>query len=370
MTQLTKCLQDDALAVRRAAIKGLGRLHALPSLSLLASDELPERLTAIERLTLQELHIVNDPLVATLQDDQLAARLAATRVLAQLWQQPALTPLGDSKADVRRQAAKALANQSNTPLFRTQQTRTRILLPLFAALRDPEASVRREVVHTLGLLGDKQAIAPLITMLSDSNSKVRGRAAGALQQLGKGNVAYLLPALENQNAKIRRHVARILGTLGKKEAVTPLINLLQDADPDVRQQAAISLRQLGTERAIVPALLALRDTNPIVRQRAASVMGQLRDLRALKPLIAALQDESIDVRRDAARSLGQLRDQRAVKPLIKALHDKDAEMRRRAAIALKLLEDKQAISALKAIAFDGDAGVREAVQEALRVLEG
>jgi HEAT repeat protein len=359
IAELTKCLTDDALEVRRTAIKGLGRLHQLPQLSQLASDELPERLTAIERLTLQALDVVNQPLLATLRDDDLAARLAATRALAQLWQLPALAPLGDAKADVRRQGAKALANQPNK----------RALRPLMAALQDPEAGVRREVVHTLGLLGDKQAIAPLIMMLSDSNSKVRGRAAAALQLLGKNNVAGLLPALENKNSKIRRHLARILGALGKKQAVTPLISLLQDANADVRQQAAISLRQLGTERAIVPTLLALRDTNPVVRQRAASVMGQLRDLRALKPLIAVLQDEMVEVRRDAARSLGQLRDLRAVKPLIKVLRDEDAEMRRRAASALKLLGDKQAISALKAIAFDEDAGTREAVQDALRVLE-
>lgn len=55
---------------------------------------------------------------------------------------------------------------------------------LLAALRDPDANVRREAIIELGALGDTRAVQPCIDALRDADEEVRRHAACALGNFG------------------------------------------------------------------------------------------------------------------------------------------------------------------------------------------
>lgn len=60
---------------------------------------------------------------------------------------------------------------------------------LLKALRYKEASVRAEAAESLGQIGDKRAVEPLIQALEDEDTK--GKAMGALRKIGGGKVSIL-----------------------------------------------------------------------------------------------------------------------------------------------------------------------------------
>jgi HEAT repeat protein len=103
-------------------------------------------------------------------------------------------------------------------------------------------------------------------------------------------------------------IAATLGQLGDKRAVEPLIAALRDADKAVRYQAALALAKLKDRRAIRPLLHALFDEMPpvgtdsltgeplFVRTAAAQALGELRATEAVPALKVLLRDEERSVR--------------------------------------------------------------------------
>ena len=87
---------------------------------------------------------------------------------------------------------------------------------LTGALHDPDIAVRAEAASSLGSLGDRSAVEPLITALrSDSDPYVRSLAVGALGDLGDPNArAVLLDALANDTMEVSMAAAKALQSLG------------------------------------------------------------------------------------------------------------------------------------------------------------
>ena len=67
--------------------------------------------------------------------------------------------------------------------------------PLAGRLQDPDAEVRAMVAFGLGLIGDAAGVEPLITALGDPSVLVKGRAAHALGLLGTEKAARAAPAI-------------------------------------------------------------------------------------------------------------------------------------------------------------------------------
>jgi HEAT repeat protein len=158
---------------------------------------------------------------------------------------------------------------------------------------------------------------------------------------------------------VRSSSAWTLGWLGDKRAVEPLVAALGDAgvvgNPWVaRVQAAVALGRLGDKRAIEPLIDVLKR---MAKNKDSAVLGQMpgqaQSLRrsvvkmldalvkigppAVEPLIGVLKDENACMRSFAAEGLGELGDKRAVEPLVAVLKDEDEEVRRSATEALRKL---------------------------------
>ncbi len=136
----------------------------------------------------------------------------------------------------------------------------------------------------------------------------------------KTDVHGLIKALEYPKESIvRQKAAEALGEIADSQAVSSLLESLNDAEVEVRYAAIKSLGQIGDKQAVKPLIAMLKDKKPLARQAASNALGQIGDSQAVKPLIAALSDKDSFVRDEVARALGQIGDVRAVKPLVDAL---------------------------------------------------
>lgn len=223
------------------------------------------------------------------------------------------------------------------------------LVLYLSALNHRSEEIRHWAAESLGTLGDKRAVDPLINTLVNYYGKVRDSATKALTQLGKPAVPPLLAALKDEKILVRNSAAEALGQIGEL-ALRPLIAALQDDDEQVRSNAARALGHLGDGRAVEPLIAALNDEYSPVRYMSARALARLNDSRAVEPLIATLTDKDWRVRDRAAKALGLLGDRRAVDPLILALGDSDSRVRERASEALNLMQPatlEQLINALE-----------------------
>jgi cyclophilin family peptidyl-prolyl cis-trans isomerase/HEAT repeat protein len=188
----------------------------------------------------------------------------------------------------------------------------------------------------------------------------------------------LIRLLTDSEARIRRRAALAVGRVGLTEAAPNLIAVLRaDSDPEVRQMAAFALGLLGdkTQPPITDALRqALADASPLVSGRAAEALGLVGDAASAPDIgrmvaanlgaVAALTPDdhvdNVDNRTPldpaaAAFRLGvyALARLNAYDPLASAVLSPDGQPRVQwwpVAYALQRLEDRRALPALLALA--------------------
>ncbi len=284
---------------------------------------------------------------------------------------------------------------------------------LLNALESDDWAARWDAAMSLGELGDKSAVEPLVRSLTDDHYLVRLEAARALHKLGwmpecdaekahyltakrewselerLGQVAVesLIRILRDENWEVQRAAKQSLVSIGEP-AVESLIRALCDEDKNVRDYAADALGDVEDERAVGSLIGALRDDNSIVRRAAAISLGKIRDARAVAPLIQSLRDKERHVVEAACWALGQIGNaaveplvqaliegripaaealamigKPAVEPLIQLLQHKDVA--HIAAATLGMMGDKQAIAPLTAALQDQNEKLRKAAEEAL-----
>jgi len=103
-------------------------------------------------------------------------------------------------------------------------------------------------------LADRKATKELEAVLASGSAPAKWHAIWALDAIGAGSPA-IQAALKDADASVRRQAARQLGTRKVKEATDALVGLLKDADLTVQFHAATALGRIGAASAI-PALQA------------------------------------------------------------------------------------------------------------------
>ncbi len=315
---LMRALRSPSVDVRLHAVSGLWRMREPPI----------------------------DALFAVLKESDPAARASAALALAEVCREGRVpvplkrlvAAMEDAHAPVRENLVQAI---SRVPARERAD-------PLIAALKDPDARVRRAAVAGLALFrGDAPVREALLAAAQDGDHEVRLTVITALSGAADDRVVDLfLAALKDGRPDIRQAAARSLGATRAARALAPLEAALSDPDAGVRATVARALAE-SAGRAAVPALVAaLRDADANVRREAASALADIGDPAATEPLIAAMGDESGHVRWMAARGLARFGDTRALEPLIAALTDHDGVIREEAAEGLARLADPRAVPAL------------------------
>jgi HEAT repeat protein len=292
-----------------------------------------------------------------------------------------------------------------------------------------EANKRRiqlflKIIESLGKLGDKRGIQPLINLLTSKHEEVRLQAVKALAELGEPHwpaayskltlgrhgdkrivpalmkafgddpsddadiiealgmlgdpraVELLLPLLDSKEKDTRCKAAKSLGQIGDERALAPLMKMLDDTDRIVQYCAVIALGYLGDTRAVEPLIDVMNRRYPGMRYTtsqdyyAAYSLGEIGDKRAVEPLIAVLENEKqvIDMRFSAARALGKIGDTRAVAPLINTLSTNHETLLKSTINSLGSLKDPRAIEPVKKKLNSQYESVREAAANALEKL--
>ena len=324
--------------------------------------------------------------------------------------QPAVGPivkvLGDKKSYIRSYAAKTLNRLNWKP--QTEQERVLYLIaekkwdtlvrigqpavePLVRALGDKSwranRLAHRDIIDTLGRIGDETAVEPLIKYLHDKRSPQPDEAAKALGQIGdRRAVEPLIRALKRAQKRgdhfLLSDTVQALGKIGDPRAVESLIEVLQDKDARLaRAAAARSLGEIGDPRAVEPLREALSFKNRGLCQAAVEALDKLGQkpetqqeelthliatknyeelIKVGQPAIDQLIDilalHDVSARLLAVEVLGEIGEPNAIEPLIWALKDKNSYVCAAAAKAIRKNPDKRAIEPLKRLLSDWHAG--------------
>ena len=180
--------------------------------------------------------------------------------------------------------------------------------------------------------------------------RVRALCAKAIgNQKNTDYVSSLLYCLNNkdENYRVRIACADALGRIGDRYAVAPLISVVEDEDEKsifLRESAATVLGLLGDSRAIDPLVSILETKKGIVdkfsflKERVIESLNKVgigSNDRAFKALKKSLMDESSQVRIDAIEALMNSDHPKAYEAIKSCLIlDSDEEVKKNALIAL------------------------------------
>lgn len=254
---------------------------------------------------------------------------------------------------------------------------------LIEALKSPDnEDERRRIMDSLVSIGEP-AVAALLKVLNGDRRFVdkRGAAAITLGDIG-GAIAFNTLAQilndETDSSHVRFGAAIGLSRTKNPDAVSVLIDRLDDSSEHVQHGVMLVLGDTGDGRAYEPLMAILQSDKTQCHSTAASALGNLRDVRAVEPLLSALQDDNCLVRSSAAGALGEIGDPRAVEPLIAFLQSRrqfdnshESHFEKICAItALKALGDERAKDVLIAAQIDAqkqnDISIQRVSRDALK----
>jgi HEAT repeat protein len=215
----------------------------------------------------------------------------------------------------------------------------RVLKPLIDALNDESLYVRRAAVSELGKLEQDVAVLPLIDCLDDEDWQVRLQVTELLAEIGTEIDKPLLVAVEGADKRTKAGAASVLGRRKSENAVFPLISLLEEKDWMVRDEAALALSRINSDQALKPLMALLHHKTGYVREEAAWVLGEMRAKVAVESLIRVLDDD--DMGWMAAVSLGKIGGEEAAGHLKKRADDPSARVGQGALWALERMESQK-----------------------------
>jgi HEAT repeat protein len=361
-----KLSPNESFAFRVLIAEGLARFpgaEARPALLKLIEDPAP-RVRAAATVSLVKVSkanprddVVITALVAALEREKLPAiQTAIMESLAAFDRNRVADVLLQTRSGDKKLAAtvlKALAAVDVTPES------------LIVQLNSGEPAQRSQAADRLALLGDPQAVPPLIETLSTArDADIRVSAATALGLLrDRRAVDCLATALHAPEPGVRAASAESLGRIADHTSSEALLGAAKDPEPAVRAAALNSLAILG----ISVERLSSDLTNPNWQARVAAVsmLARLGDSKSTPLVVAALKDQDSRVRAEAARTLGAIADPGTLDALSTSLRDSNVDVRIESAYALGRLKDSRAISSLTGLLSDRDARVSIAAAESL-----
>ena len=346
VTGLQLALKNNSAQVRMNAAKLIGAIQAqtaVPDLIRLLAD--PN--TYVKDTAIDALNRIGQPAVAPLLEviDTKARNLIpdedtgfateyqyiASAYIDNLWmkkyrigtQSAAIKALGLLKAEEGVQPLiEELANEEleTDTIAALVEMRGVAVPPMINALKNASDEIRVKVADTLGQIGDRRAIIPLIeTLNTDPHKEVKAFAAiglGNMRARGENNSAVI--ALTNAlsyDDTTATHAAVALGNISvaTEDTVQKLLIMAMDKQmrETVRAAALTALWRLKPEQAVQPMLrLSFSDeTSPVLRANAVKVLSRIQAQETVPVLLWILStryDEISDFQRRMKREYKNL----------------------------------------------------------------
>jgi len=201
---------------------------------------------------------------------------------------------------------------------------------LIENLESADINTKLDAALALGKMKTERAVSSLVRLLKESrDGVVRFVAATSLGEIGdRRAVMPLIDTIRDNEtrATVLTAAATALGKIKDPKAVEPIMKLLWHENPDVRAGMADALGQLRDQRAVMALIATLGDENPNVRESAAKALGATEDFLAVDPLVmVSKRDRVSDVRWWAVHALGDIGDPRAVGSLVELIEINNPE---------------------------------------------
>lgn len=197
--------------------------------------------------------------------------------------------LGRRATTPQREAAirvlKGIGQPAVSPLIRTLRRDSDATRRAYAAL------ALAEIEHTSS--SRDSAISVITEALKDEKPEVRGRAGEALGKLaGADAISDLIELLDDLQAIPRQSAIAALSKIGEP-AIDPLINELASPKLGFRRDVRSALDQMDQEILLPRMIAALRHENETIVVQAAQILVNLSDKSALNPIKAAMKNYPI-----------------------------------------------------------------------------
>ena len=304
LAELRPRLQDSSTRARINAILSIASIEGvraavewMPFLRELARGDRTARSSAIFALGRLPLDESIDVLRGLLKDSDLQIRCEAAQALGQVGAPrvvPELVEALASSAELRHAARRSLAAIARKYGGDTTQELVR------SSLSSDRPEIRSELADVLGRLNPSDVLAPLITLLKDSEWRVRWKVLKSFERLARSaplpenarmalfNYAHeelenlrqsllcsqtlvpnprgdaeilLAQALEDDRVKIEERVFRMLGIVGGRDRMIAIFNKLNSGDARLRADALEALDTLAP-KSIAREVLQLLESAP------------------------------------------------------------------------------------------------------------
>lgn len=93
--------------------------------------------------------------------------------------------------------------------------------------------VRLKAVAELGEFQDERAVAPLVGLLSDSNTNIRAAAVESLKKIGEPATGALIKALDSPDTVVKTSASKLLLNLDEKKIAGPFVQHLKNGDLEI-----------------------------------------------------------------------------------------------------------------------------------------
>lgn len=243
-----------------------------------------------------------------------------------------------SKESVRAEAAKSLGKDADPTTIPA----------LAAALSDPSAKVRREVVLALAQFHRQDALPPLEQATKDLDDGVRVAAVQCLVGYytgvlpGSGFTGFMRKSWERAAGHFQPDDTRIdPGITVDPTVVTALIAVMKDTrSNEGSRQAAEGLGILTAKAAVPDLVAAAHSSDPDLAREALNSLSKIKDLDSGPKLVDLLDSPNKNLRRDACVAVGILRAKEAL-PKLQTLFQNGPE-------------EKDKVAAMQGLAYLGN----------------
>lgn len=352
------------------------------------------------------------PLIAILEDEDAdtEARTFAARILGKFDRPEAIEALvksvKNSDEELSQIAAETLASlgplaieslshlllEKDRRLFATaalaQIRHSETIAPLLSVVTDSQDAVRATAIEAISSFHDRRISAVLIAALKDPATAVRKEAARALGVRAYLNAEFdlvnlLKPLLWDVRLEVCSEAVMAVGRLKTDAAAAVLFELLRSSTTPMQLQIetvrALSWMETATALGYLQQTLIAQytNTNHSVCQEIVAVLGRVEkpELKAaaaqilidyIKSNHPAVEDAGI--KQYLALALGQLGDMRAIDMLIQLLANSDNRTRLHTLSALKQLGDGEVRQKIENLGKEDnlEPGLREGIAIALQ----
>ncbi len=187
-------------------------------------------------------------------------------------------------------------------------------------ISNPDPYVRRQAAEQLGTLRDLRAVPYLKKLLKDDNPFVRQTAVDSLGLLRAEDalpeLSYIL--LNDKEPQVRQSVAVAMGYIGSKQAVKPLIEVLSSTTtpPAVRYAACSTLGILRSTEAVTVMISLLSEPDINLKKSIVFALGKIQVPEVseiFRDMLDTEQDENLII--DIIRILIETTDKKSVEKL-------------------------------------------------------